>query len=181
MWKSKNKQKQYSREYYLKNKDRILKEHKKYHRKNREIRNSKQRLYSSKNREKIRSFNHKYYVKNMETLKLNQRLRTQKTRDNGTYSLNQRKYNLKKYHNLSLGDYKQMLKLQNGVCAICEIDQDCGTIKGKLIKKDFAVDHCHKTLEIRGLLCTKCNLGLGYFKDNILFLERAIKYLKPLK
>jgi hypothetical protein len=39
------------------------------------------------------------------------------------------------------------------------------------------VDHGHETGEVRGLLCSNCNLGLGYFKDNPKYLEGAIKYL----
>jgi hypothetical protein len=42
----------------------------------------------------------------------------------------------------------------------------------------LSVDHCHNTGKIRGILCTKCNTGLGSFKDNIELLMNAIKYLK---
>jgi hypothetical protein len=40
-----------------------------------------------------------------------------------------------------------------------------------------AVDHCHKSGQIRGLLCNACNKGLGLFKDSPIILEKAIKYL----
>jgi hypothetical protein len=43
---------------------------------------------------------------------------------------------------------------------------------------DLAVDHCHTTGKIRGLLCSKCNPALGAFNDNIEILNSAIKYLK---
>ncbi len=39
-------------------------------------------------------------------------------------------------------------------------------------------DHCHKTMKARGWLCTNCNLGIGYFKDDINLLKRAIAYLR---
>lgn len=42
---------------------------------------------------------------------------------------------------------------------------------------DLAVDHCHSTGKIRGVLCRPCNLGLGYFRDDPERLLRAIKYL----
>jgi hypothetical protein len=44
-------------------------------------------------------------------------------------------------------------------------------------KKALAVDHCHDTGKVRGYLCDACNKGLGSFKDNTDFLNKAIKYL----
>ena len=44
--------------------------------------------------------------------------------------------------------------------------------------KRLAVDHCHKTGKIRGLLCTKCNIGLGYFNDDVILLKNSIRYLE---
>lgn len=42
----------------------------------------------------------------------------------------------------------------------------------------LCIDHCHNTQIVRGILCTKCNTGLGMFDDNIEKLQAAIKYLK---
>ena len=64
-----------------------------------------------------------------------------------------------------------MLVAQDGGCAICKV-KDNGTYEY------FSVDHCHKTLKVRGLLCTNCNNGLGRFKDRIDLLDAAIKYLR---
>lgn len=41
----------------------------------------------------------------------------------------------------------------------------------------LCIDHCHSSSKVRGLLCSKCNLGLGMFRDNIEYLAEAIKYL----
>ena len=56
-------------------------------------------------------------------------------------------------------------------CDLCD-DPD---ING--YKNDFCIDHCHETKRIRGVLCRKCNLALGYFNDNLDTLSKAIKYL----
>lgn len=41
----------------------------------------------------------------------------------------------------------------------------------------LCIDHNHSTSEVRGLLCTNCNAGLGHFRDNQETLLRAIEYL----
>lgn len=40
------------------------------------------------------------------------------------------------------------------------------------------IDHCHETKDVRGLLCRRCNHGLGFFKDKIDLMNNAIKYLE---
>lgn len=64
--------------------------------------------------------------------------------------------------------YETILTQQGYVCAICKnIDKN----------KRLAVDHCHNTNRIRGLLCAKCNQALGLFNDSPTLLNRAINYL----
>ena len=78
---------------------------------------------------------------------------------------------LLKRHKITQEQKDSMLLEQNFCCAICGVHQDdCWSI--------LAVDHCHKTGKIRGLLCAHCNHGLGNFKDNIEIIKNAIKYLK---
>ena len=43
--------------------------------------------------------------------------------------------------------------------------------------KEHAVDHCHVTGKIRGILCYNCNMGLGYFKEDIEIMKLALEYL----
>jgi len=83
-----------------------------------------------------------------------------------------RNYTLKSKFDITLNDYDDLLKKQDGRCAIC------GMINSET-KYDFSVDHDHKTGNIRGLLCTNCNLALGNFKDNPFVLLKAFKYLRP--
>ena len=69
-------------------------------------------------------------------------------------------------------DYLSMLEEQHGCCAIC------GGLEPSDYKRRLSVDHDHKTGKIRGLLCMKCNSGLGMFDDSETILLNAIKYLK---
>lgn len=82
-----------------------------------------------------------------------------------------REYNYKANYGITIADYDRMFEEQGGCCAICGTT-DTGK-HGRLY-----VDHCHDTSEVRGLLCQNCNVGLGHFKDNTLFLARAIEYLQ---
>lgn len=86
-----------------------------------------------------------------------------------------RGHELKRQYGMSIADYVKMLTEQNGVCAVCG-KPETHVKNGKLA--NLAVDHCHNSEKVRGLLCVKCNLMLGYAKDDIAVLESAIQYLK---
>lgn len=74
--------------------------------------------------------------------------------------------------------YEKMFHDQNGLCAICKNPETLKTNNKKhTISKRLAVDHCHITNKIRGLLCHHCNVSLGGFKDSIETLKAAINYL----
>lgn len=76
---------------------------------------------------------------------------------------------LRQIYGITLAEHDDMLKSQNGRCLVC--GTDCPG------KKGWAVDHCHTTGMVRGLLCTKCNLGIGYFDDKPERLIAAAAYL----
>lgn len=85
-----------------------------------------------------------------------------------------KEYGIKYRHGISLKDYKNMLKQQNGKCAIC----------GKLqsdFKQKFIVDHCHKTNKIRGLLCCRCNTLLGRIENIPDNFKRLLEYMEKYK
>ncbi len=94
-------------------------------------------------------------------------------------TLEQRKErSLKSSFGIGLREYEDMLIAQKGCCAICS-RRETAKRKGKDVA--LAVDHCHKTGEIRGLLCTACNMGLGKFEDNETALVNAATYLQKHK
>ena len=82
-----------------------------------------------------------------------------------------RRYLIKKKYGLSQGDFSALLKAQGGGCAIC------GNTKPGGRWGEFAVDHCHETGVIRGILCHKCNFALGCFKDSKEMISTVLEYL----
>lgn len=78
---------------------------------------------------------------------------------------------IKSRYGISLSDYQGMLSAQSHCCAICGTDDPGGNGR-------FHVDHCHSSAKVRGLLCWRCNVGLGQFKDDADLLEKASLYLK---
>lgn len=88
-----------------------------------------------------------------------------------------RKTRLKTHYALSLAGYEAMLAAQKGVCAICGSADPHGRVS-PVRAKSFAVDHCHSTGKVRGLLCGNCNVGLGRFKDDPQRLLNAVAYLQ---
>lgn len=78
---------------------------------------------------------------------------------------------LQNKYGISIDEYEELSAKQDDKCLICN-NEELG------IK--LAVDHDHKTGEIRGLLCHNCNRGLGMFKDNTDLLYKAIKYLETV-
>jgi hypothetical protein len=84
---------------------------------------------------------------------------------------------LQREYDITLNEYEILWNIQGGNCAICkkpetEVNQRIGK------PKQLSVDHDHKTGKIRGLLCKRCNQGLGLFQENSGFLLNAYSYLE---
>ena len=78
------------------------------------------------------------------------------------------KSKLKLRYNISTNEYDAMIVKQNNLCAICNQSQK---------RRNLAVDHCHKTNKVRGLLCDKCNLALGLINENLNVVDAIKSYL----
>jgi hypothetical protein len=100
-----------------------------------------------KNADKKKEYNQKWFAENREK---------------------SRSSHLKRAYGLSVSEYEEMLRKQNGVCAIC------GGSNGE---KPLHVDHDHKTGKVRKLLCGACNKALGMVRDNESILLKMVKYL----
>lgn len=84
--------------------------------------------------------------------------------------------NLKSKYGITREDYLSLLDSQGGVCAVCKKEESTGGRSSWLY-----VDHCHRTGLVRGLLCSKCNKGLGMFEDDMARMESAIGYLRSFQ
>lgn len=96
------------------------------------------------------------------------------TGDHDKYSLSVRERNLKSIYGIDLKQYEEMLSDQNGVCKICKKPPSGKRTSAHLLH----VDHDHQTKEVRGLLCGRCNVGLGQFQDSPELLRKAAAYLE---
>lgn len=76
-------------------------------------------------------------------------------------------------YGVTQADYDAQLAKQNGVCAICEGKNSPG--------KRLVIDHDHITHKFRGLLCDKCNMGIGMLRDSPAMLKVALAYLEGTK
>lgn len=104
--------------------------------------------------------NKKFFLKNRELLRHRDYVR-----------------NCKKF-GLSAEAYEQMVKDQNGACAVCE-KPEIRTRGGKI--KKLAIDHDHKTGKVRALLCCDCNTSLGLMEENPDRLRSLIRYIEKFK
>lgn len=83
----------------------------------------------------------------------------------------------KRTYGITVDDYNRMFEEQKGVCAICGKEEKTRRRKKSSENERLAVDHCHETGEIRGLLCFKCNTAMGSLGDTREHVMRVIHYL----
>jgi formate dehydrogenase maturation protein FdhE len=136
-----------------------MREYRKTHKQELSVANRKWR---EANRERIREYQHRSRKVHSERAREYDRQWREK------HPGYDREIQQKHYYGMLPGEYEQRLAEQNGVCAIC----------GDTPKKSLGVDHNHKTGAIRGLLCDRCNVGLGCFADIPERLRKAADYLK---
>lgn len=85
-----------------------------------------------------------------------------------------RKQYFKTKYGLTLEERDAMIAAQNGKCAVCP-----NTSPGN--KLGWVVDHCHATGKLRGVLCHRCNLTLGFVNDSVDALRSLIEYVERHK
>lgn len=80
-----------------------------------------------------------------------------------------KKATLKFKYGMSLEGYRTMITDQRCRCAICNV-----LLEGD---RDPHIDHCHEYGHVRGILCSRCNTGLGMFKDSVRVMICALWYV----
>jgi len=97
-----------------------------------------------------------------------------KLKDRTEYNRN---FDLNKSYGIGIEDYNEMFAKQNGCCEICKTHI---TQLNQTRKKHLCVDHDHETGKVRGLLCDKCNRGIGLLQDNKDIILNAYHYLSHI-
>jgi len=121
------------------------------------------------NKEKIKEYNNNYKNLNKDRLMMKAKEWINKNPDR-IKEINIKEKMSTRY-GITPSDYAKILISQGGVCAICGIDTPgrCGR---------FHIDHCHDTGVVRGLLCSRCNMGIGQLRDSVEIMLSAIRYLE---
>ncbi len=115
-----------------------------------------------------------FCVSKVARLGLSQRCRSCKKEDRPSHQELKGKY-LQRTYGITLNEYAAMLADQQGVCAICHKEETQRHSSGKV--RDLSVDHDHTTGAVRGLLCNRCNTGIGFLQDDVDISTRAVAYL----
>ena len=173
---------EYNKKYYAEHKDEIYKKRSS----NREYLNKKQVEWAAKNPEKVKEINKRsrqnrkkeraaYNLKWYHDHPDESKQKHKKYAENHADEIKDRSRRfyreryLKRNYGLTPADYEKLFISQDGKCAICG--------KDLLGKMETCIDHDHDTHIVRGLLCRKCNLGIGHLGDNAETVYSAFLYL----
>ena len=169
-WKKNNpdKIKKYAKNEWIKNKEKLTEKHKKYNIKNKEKTKIRSKKYNTINKEHLKKKQSEWKKRNRKKLREYAARYKKKYPEKAEIKNFKSKLSSLKI-NFTFEEYKKLVSEQNNLCAICNKKEE---------KRSLSIDHSHVTLKVRGLLCKKCNSGLGFFGDNIFVIEKALKYLK---
>ena len=139
---------------------------------------AKNQKWARENPERAKEISDRNYRENLEKVRKQHSTYYHRNRDVRRRKL---KENAIKRYGLTIEQYETMIETQNNKCTICG-QEECIKAPGIYNEvKSLAIDHCHITGVVRGLLCSNCNKGLGSFKDNPEFLKRAALYLEKFQ
>ena len=139
----------------------------KYAAKHREEKKEYNTSYLEEHREENKETCKAYYYANREEA-LRKRAEYRETNAEAVKACKWASY-LKSKYGLTVQEWQDMLSEQGGVCAICGEVQE---------NRSLCVDHNHETGDVRGLLCVRCNAGIGNFREKPDLFLNAIAYLE---
>jgi len=146
--------------YYTNNKEEISKRQKKYAQSHREGHKKSCKKYRQGHQDKIKAYDKKYVRDKKEQMTIYRK----KWRSNKDNAKSEKLWDRFK---ITLQQFKDMIASQNNLCGIC----------GKILNEP-CIDHNHKTKKIRGLLCRKCNGGIGGLNDDVHLIIKALEWVK---
>lgn len=126
------------------------------------------RKYYAANREKYARYGRRWYAANKEKLRVQRRARYLRDREK-MLARSRRQY---------ANDMAQGIRRRKGLPKATHKPTKRCECCGIKPKRRLCFDHCHKTKQFRGWLCSPCNVGLGMFKDSPSVLKKAISYLQ---
>ena len=135
---------------YAKNPDKFREYARIQHAKHLDTKKAKSAAYRELNKDKLREYNKAWREANKERIRRNNSGRI----------------------GFTPGLFDELLDIQNGLCAICEVQ--LSTIPSKHVH----ADHCHSSGAARGVLCHACNAAIGLLAEDPARMLRAIAYLE---
>lgn len=153
----------YDTEYRASHKEEMREYQKNYYLVNKEKCKRYSKLWAYKNPKRAKERVSKWKLEHSEKNRMTNKKWTDNNKDRT------RAGHLKRKFGITVSEYQEMFDVQNGKCAICGKDDN---------GKSLSVDHNHNTGKVRGLLCRKCNTGIGLFNDNISLIYKAVRYLE---
>lgn len=118
--------------------------------------------YVAANRDKVNAKRRQSQAAPEVRARLAQRQREKRRQDPERF----RDHDRKKLYGISRAEWERLLQEQGGRCAVC------------FREAPLAVDHCHKTGKVRGLLCRSCNCAIGLFHEDTERMAQAVTYLR---
>ena len=167
--------------YRERNKEKIADSLKKYRETHKEQRNLANKTWREKNIDHVKKYSKEYNSKNFEKRKLAfnawveknpERMRELKKNNREKNKLIERERKLKRFYNMTLEDYDNLMASQNSKCKICSKDA------ADERNKNLVIDHCHDSGKVRSLLCDRCNRTLGVLEENVDLMMKMMQYIK---
>lgn len=131
------------------------------------------RAWRLANPERAKAIQARYAKKHRDELR--EKSRRWSKANHGRYRDEKRRAHLRREFGLTIDQYEEMFTAQGGLCAICRHPE---THRRKNERHNLAIDHCHATGRVRGLLCNSCNRAIGLLKDSIELAQAAAEYLR---
>ena len=154
----KDRKREWDEKYRVIHAEQLSLSRRKYYLANREKALAQCRVYRETHREQRLQYSIEYYKHHRE----------EKALYDKNYRLKHVCYRYNGLSHITLTMLQELIQIQHGMCSIC----------GGSLEKNYNLDHDHHTGIIRSVLCPRCNMGLGFFKENPVIIERAIAYLQ---